>query len=591
MQITIKDSHKSIKGDNTFELPDFSVLTGKNGSGKTHLLEALADINNSEITYDGKIVKNVRYIEFNSLNPNIIEECDPSSITQFIKHAWREFINSKTYVANPIQDIYLERMLSRISDQNLKRFIQKTFVLSKKPLNELTEDDFADNFETSFMNQNDLLTAQFALIFKNYHKKQEENDLNEYYNSKGREITKPVLSKEEFIKKHGIPPWEFINKILKETDIPYKVNDPVGSRIDSNFIFKLKDINEGFEINSKDLSTGEKVLMSLALAIYNTNGDFGKPELLLIDEPDAALHPSMSRKMVNILLKNIVEDNGIPTVITTHSPTTVIAADGVSIYQIERGRSIPMKISTQDAVSLLSSDIPFLKISNEKRRQVFVESKYDVQYYEKIANILARLESLTAEPIFIPARTSNGSNCADVIAIVNNLFDSGNDQVYGIIDWDLTNKSKDRIIVLGENRRYSIENYLLDPLKMGLLFIRERKVNVSDFSNLSFTTYSEVHNLTAEDAQTIINKVLEDLKLNSLNILKYKLYNGWELSISKEFNELQGHVLETLYKKTYPFLQSYHQENHLKLDIIDKVMDDHPQYTPNDLFEILKMIK
>jgi ABC-type multidrug transport system ATPase subunit len=592
MEIKIIQKHKSINPPCDFNLPDFSVLTGKNGSGKTHLLEAMADNNKSQVFLNGTLIKNVRYIGFNGLNPNITETCDPNSIVLHIKNTWKNYNTAKENVhREPAQNHTLNRLFQHNGDATLKKYVNKTIESTKKTFDKLTEDDFADNFDISFMGQNDFFTAQFALIFKNYHKRQEENNINEYYQSKGLYTSKPVLTKEEFEINFGIPPWDFVNKILFETNIPYEVNSPVGTRLESNFTFKLKDRVAGFEISSMDLSTGEKVLMSLALAIYNTGGDLGKPDLLLLDEPDAGLHPSMSKMMVGVLNKNIVIDNKIPTVITTHSPTTIIASDGISIYQMIRGNNIPTKIATQEAVELLSSDIPFLKISNDKRRQVFVESKYDVNYYELLTNIYSRLEPLTAEPIYLPARTSIGSNCTDVIEIVTNLSKNGNDQVYGIIDWDTTNSSNARIIVIGENDRYAIENYLLDPLLMGLLFIRERKLNFSDFNLSTYTNYSDISKLIQIDAQQIVNKILNDLGLFSTNIKPSPIYNGWTLNISQEFNLHQGHDLETLYKTKFPFLKVYQREDGLKKDIIEKVINDYPNFTPTQIFETIRKLK
>lgn len=432
IKVTIRQKHKSINPPCEFELPSFCVLTGKNGSGKTHLLEAIANKDKSQVIVNGAVTQNVRYIGFNGLNPTIQETCDPNSISQHIKNVWNEYNAGKQNAQRRNRQDNLDPILRGISNENYKSFIRKALEDSGKPASGLTEDDLADSFDISFMGQNDFFTAQFALIFKNYHKRQEENNINEYYQSKGKEITKPVLSDTEFKSKYGEPPWEFVNKILEETNIPYEVNNPEGDRLESSFVFKLKDRVKGFEISSADLSTGEKVLMSLALAIYNTGGDLGKPDVLLIDEPDAGLHPSMSKMMVKVLRENIVEQNQITTVISTHSPTTVISSEGISIYQLIRGNNIPSKISVQDAVELLSSDIPFLRISTEKRRQVFVESKYDVTYYELLMNIYGRLISFSSEPIFIPARTSNGSNCTDVIEVVKNLYSNGNEQIY----WD-----------------------------------------------------------------------------------------------------------------------------------------------------------
>lgn len=590
IKVNIIQKHKSVKPPCTFELPHFSVLTGKNGSGKTHLLEAMSNKQKSTVDVNGVRTQNVRYIGFNGLNPKIEESCDPNTISQHIKNVFANF-NSVKQNEERRNRSNLPQIIRSLNNENTTIFLKKTIEDSGKNYDELTEDDFADSFDISFMGQNDFFTAQFALIFKNYHKRLEENNINEYYQSKGKPITKPVLSPEDFNEKYGEPPWEFVNKILAETTIPYEVNNPVNDRLDSSFTFKLKDKIQDFEISSSDLSTGEKVLMSLALAIYNTGGDLGKPDVLLIDEPDAGLHPSMSKMMVKILKENIVEQNKIPTVISTHSPTTVISSEGISIYQLVRGTGVPSKIPIQEAVEILSSDIPFLRISTEKRRQVFVESKYDVTYYELLMNIYGRLITFPAEPIFIPARTSNGSNCTDVIEVVKNLHSNGNEQIYGIIDWDLDNISNNRILVLGENERYAIENYLLDPFLIGLLIIRENKIPISDFVGLSFNSYSQAINLNVNDAQIIIDKILIDLDLQSTNKNQYKTFNGWNLLTTKEFNEHQGHDLETLYKSKFPFLNSYQREDALKKDIIEKVINDHPNFAPLELSNIIMKIK
>lgn len=590
MKISIINKYKSIDLCE-FELPNFTVLTGKNGSGKTHLLEAMSDNNTSKIEVEGKLVKNIKYIGFNGLNPNIVEQCDPTTITQFIKQFWSEFYNQKKKYLNSKQKFTSEIAFRYFSIGNKKHYLEKILKNTSKSCEELTEDDFHDSFDVSFMGQNDFLIAQFAAIFKQYHLKFDENEYNRYRRSKGHSISKSVLSDEEFIEKYGTPPWKFINSILFRTGVPYKVNSPLDLGRDATFNFKLIDIKNEFEISAIDLSTGEKVLMSLALAIYSLGDDYGKPDILLIDEPGAPLHPSMSKVMIDVLKDEIVDKNNIPVVITTHSPTTVICTEGSSIFQKERETNEPLPISVQEAVEILSSDIPFLKISNEKRRQVMVESKNDVVFYELLSNILSRKENLPSAPIFFQAGSPKGSNCQDVKRIVKDLSSAGNDQIYGIIDWDRKNKPEGRVLVLGENQRYAIENYLLDPLEIGLLLIRETYVKIDYFGGLSFSAYSEVHNLTEDDAQKIIDKVLNDLALASENTVKYNLYNGWELNISEEFNNYQGHELEIKYKERYPYLKSYKNEDALKRAVIEKVVYDHPGFAPKELFDTIKMIK
>lgn len=601
MEITILKEHKSIKPHCQFEFPELVVLTGKNGSGKTHLLEALSSPSISKIIVKEKQFSKIRYIPFNGLVPNIVEQCNPAQITTYIKSVWTSFENivkqnNNSYVQNSLRNKeaayknFYQQVTSNMSQPNQNKFVEKVLKVTDKSFDKITEDDFANNFDASDMGQSDFLIGQFALIFKNYHRKFIENKYNEFYESEGIETKKSFLTKEEFIEINGIPPWDFVNAIFKETRIPYSVNNPLGTRADSTFVFKLLDIDGKFEISSNDLSTGEKVLLSLALTIYNSTGEEGKPELLLLDEPDSALHPSMSKMLINSIKKHIVIKNGINVIITTHSPTTVICSEGISIYQLVRGFSIPTKIANQEAVELLSSDIPFLKISNDKRRQVFVESKYDVNYYEQLTNILANIDIIKTESIYIPARTSNGSNCEDVISIVEHLSKNGNTSVYGIIDWDSKNKSDNQILVLGEGERYSIENFLLDPLLIGIYLIRENKIKLEDFGITTIYNYSKLSELKIFEAQLIIDYVLKTLGFKLEKVVHYEVYNNWILKIDKEFCNYQGHNLEILYKEKFPSLKSHIREDSLKKDIIGKVINDFPMYTPKSIFDLIKNI-
>ena len=126
---------------------------------------------------------------------------------------------------------------------------------------------------------------------------------------------------------------------------------------------------------------------------------------------------------------------------------------------------------------------------------------------------------------------------------------------------------------------------------LGLLFLRERKLNFSDFSLTSYSNYSDVGRLTNVEAQQISDEVLRRLGLFSENIEQSLLYNGWTLNISNEFSKHNGHSLESLYKSKFPFLNAYQREDALKKDIIEKVINDYAQFTPKQLFEAIKKIK
>src|SRR2546429_4262414 len=157
MKIKITQKHKSINPPCEFDLPDFSVLTGKNGSGKTHLLEAIANNLKSEVSVNGSVVENVKYIGFNGLNPNITESCDPQSIIQTIKTFWTNYNNHKNqYRLNEPQNNDPNRLFDYVGNNKpLRGYIKKVLEGTKKAFDQLTEDDFADYFDISFMGQDD----------------------------------------------------------------------------------------------------------------------------------------------------------------------------------------------------------------------------------------------------------------------------------------------------------------------------------------------------------------------------------------------------------------------------------------------------
>jgi len=146
-----------------------------------------------------------------------------------------------------------------------------------------------------------------------------------------------------------------------------------------------------------DLSSGEKVLMSLALCLYYTEDTrqiTNYPKLLLLDEIDAPLHPSMCRLYLDVLIRTVVETHKICVIATTHSPSTVAIAPEESIYVIEPNKVGLHKTTKARALSILTDGVPTLSISFDGRRQVFVESPNDAKIFDTIMQIFkGRIQS------------------------------------------------------------------------------------------------------------------------------------------------------------------------------------------------------
>lgn len=596
MRIRLVKEYKSIPAGLEFDLPDFCILTGRNGSGKSHLLEAIANRQMSQVISDGKILTNILHVGYNALNPQINDRCEShqlvqtasswwSQINQIIQHYKDHYLGKRVF-----NDIFNEYIIPRFNE-NLPRDSVLRMVLKKtnKNLEDIVESDIFENMNFSEGNDGSLFFTQCAMIFKSYHMRWERNKFNKFLNTEEKTDKYPVIDDECFIKKFGPAPWVLINEILERAKLPYEFPSPGLSNPELAYTLKLVDRTTGNDISVNDLSSGEKVLMSLALAIYNVGEGGVRPELLLLDEPDAPLHPQYSHLMIETLIETLVERAGVKVVMTTHSPTTVAIAPDNSVYEISRDAKIPAMISPGKAVTVLTQGIDFLRVSYEKRRQVFVESKYDVAYFEKLFDTLNRRRKFSYQPIFMEPH-SGTSNCTDVINIVDKLRNTGNDLVWGIIDFDEGNVARDTILVLGEGRRYAIENYLLDPLYVVLALIRYGKATYLDFGVSTQVSYPDAAYLTESECQILIDNFLTALEITLNDLVPVTLENGYHLNYPQAFLLHQGHNYETLIQSKFTELRAISRgqgDSALKLGLAE-VIAEFPQFLPveiGNLFE------
>lgn len=532
------------------------------------------------------------------MNPNVDSKCEYSTIINHVKNIWNQFY--------PVRDSYLQRkkqgqipqgqndidwIENHIGDQNHKRAIKAVLEKSHLPIEEQTEDLFRKYFDFSTLVPEEMFASQFATVFKAYHTRLEENRYQLFKNKEYGEANL-VLSDEEFIAIYGPKPWDLINEILRNAKLPYIVNDPLLQNKESEFSLQLNNPESGLSIQVNDLSTGEKVLMSLALAIYNATETGAKLDLLLLDEPDAGLHPEFSRLLIESLNEYIYKRAGVSVIITTHSPTTVAVADGIHIYEMDKAQKKPIKSNHEDAIRILTSEIKNLRINIEKRRQIFVENNYDVEYYEKIYRIIKYDAGIHLQ--FIPPHGRLGTNCTDVIDIVTKLRELGNDLVYGIIDWDLTNNENDYIKVLGENKRYSIESYIFDPIYLILLLLRENIRKPSDFGLLNINNYVDCKKITVDEMQNAIYYLMTNIDIDQKEMARYETINHSIYNVPSQWFSIKGHDLEELIVNKIPEINRIKkgktEDNILKNYIIDTVVNDFPEHLSLDITHLFSKI-
>ncbi len=589
MEIKIISDNKSIKASNEIIiLPKFCVLTGINGSGKSHFLETLSILEKSCVTENGKTYSEIKYIKFGELNPNINPDSNYENLIQQAKYAWSEIKGSlEIYINN--KKVNQSNMLENYIGDYRLRIIARKLEKQFPNIEEWTEDFFITHLDFNLLTDEQFFSTQFATVFKVYYNRMIQNLTMKTLNKAYKKNYK-VLSISEFESLYGPKPWDLINQMMENAHLPYIINNPEGETQESVFHLYLTDSKKNIKINVNDLSTGEKVLMSLAIAIYNTAEQGIKPDLLLIDEPDAPLHPEFSKFLIDTIKYSIVEKAGVNVIITTHSPTTVAMTDEDFLFKMNKEKGRPEKISKSAAISLLTRGLDSVRVTLENRRQIFVESKYDVQYYTKIYNLLNELPH-EFDLKFIEASQTGGCNCDDVEKMTKALRDAGNHYVYGIVDNDGKKTSKEYVFVADE--RYSIENYLFDPIFICFLLIREAIIDCKDFRIKDYT-YVKLQTITHNELQKMIDYVESKFNIDPMNdLIEYHVLNGETFKINKNFFNLQGHDLESKLTFLWPQLNAISKgrgDNLLKNHIIDTVITDYPCYISQALKQLFEDI-
>lgn len=605
MKLTLDTKYKSLEPFEV-ELSDFTILTGLNGAGKSQILKA-TDERVIQVVSDNVEIESKKFVNNNSLSPDDPEPVHKQKLINDVGLHWNQYIShrnslsmSKHFRQNPT----VANFLQAIPDEQ-KNVYKKITEKSDRSVLQLKDSDFYDNdLLIDKIGVKDVFNQNFSILFKRYHDKFEDNRRKRYYHNEYGDNEVTFISDAEFLSKYGEPPWEFVNKIIKEAKLDYEVVPPKSSYDDGLYELKLINNFNEEEVKFSDLSSGEKVLMSLALALYNSKFDIEFPKLLLMDEPDASLHPSMSKQFLDVIQNVFVKEKGVKVIMTTHSPSTVALAPEEAIFIVNKAGERIEKASKDEALKILTTGVPSFSVNYENRRQVFVESSNDVYFYEKMYGKLSNYLEPEISLSFISSGESATdknkqkiANCEQVVNITTILRESGNKFIFGIIDWDTNNLSSDYVKVLGEGKRYNIENYIFDPIFISALLFQEQEDGFTR-ENLKLEkneSYSDFRNLTSEQLQIIsdflTNKLAENIKSTNEERITIQYLNEKEIQIPMWYLHYNGHHLEECLKQTFPKLRKFNQEQALKKEVIDKYIDNIPEFISQDVLNVFKQIQ
>ncbi len=355
----------------------------------------------------------------------------------------------------------------------------------------------------------------------------------------------------------GPPPWETINAVFSSARFPFKLTVPKSISVFSSFDSpKLIDQRNGAEVSPEQLSSGEKVILGLSLLMYRSNFEGVLPKLMLLDEPDSHLHPGMIKQLVDVISDVLVGKLGIQVLMTTHSPSTIAFAPEESLYVMKADAPRIRKVGRDEALKELTSG---LLLVGPHLEYVLVEGEDDVVFFKMLAEVSQALQGLELHDMtFIPVskKDRSGGGATQVRSWVEKLRGAMDDRFVGIIDRDIGNQRTNGVGVLG---RYSIENYLLDPLVLFSVLLEDGKSPAVVGMNLQVGDENMFRNMRSEELQTIVDAVLSELvgetheKDNDLIVITYP--NSIELKypswlINESGKKLMSLIQETGYGST-----------------------------------------
>jgi ABC-type branched-subunit amino acid transport system ATPase component len=597
MKLHYIQPHNSITASVTDEeLADFIVLSGPNGSGKSHLLEA---IENGSLTVNGvppgqgNVVR--RFVANQLVAPN-----EGTQTSGAFRDIWVNFETQAQQVRkgllnqNPSlvdQPDNLEAQLGaqliaqrQLTPAGLARITTK----AGKRLSQFRHSDF-QRYALLLPGVKDPFQFSISELFLTYLSRYRRNQEQQWLHANGKVDDRP-LDDAEFERQFGAPPWNALSETLRLIGLEYSFVPPEGSEENYQYEVKLRHDITGVEVSTGMLSGGEKTLLAIAMSLY-TGSRLGEaielPQVLLLDEADASLHPSMVKSLLQVVREVFVATYGVKVILTTHSPTTVALAPEEALYTMRREPSPRLRRAADrdEALSSLTVGLSTLSVRVENRRTVFVESEYDEDCYQELFRLLRPHLQTELSLEFVASGKGGQGNCDAVQHLVKKLRDAGNSTVWGIVDKDDRGGAVNGIVFNAE--RYALENVVLDPLILGAFLLREGKITSAELDlspDLRHFELTETHAQSIVDAVTRAVAVAED----DATRVEVAYLGGFKLSIPAFWLSTQGHELETRICEAYKPLNAF--QKGLKLAIISKGFGDMPDFVPSSVIRMLREI-
>ena len=435
------------------ELPNFVVICGKNGCGKSSFLDALITAKKIVFSYAGENFKQ------NLIMANT-DQFTISLTVQYSQTEIQNYHNRNLEIDTPEKEIFtVIKKGSNISTQNRPSMLK--FLLRQR----------------NYQSENSRIFDYYSPDRKVSRNRVSAYDPSNLHVDRIEETLIPNDNKFRLLKQfllktrmQYLQSYEHCGKNnMDEPEDPFGNIKETFSEIFSHMEFKTIDVETNpfkfiistpnGDIDFDDLSSGEKEILSMIIRYHQMNP---KDSVILIDEAESHLHPELAKKYCK-LLKSWSKDNQV--IITTHSPSIMMEAGHESLftlqkYSTDQNKNQFHKVANDEEIYDILKDLMGTSgIIGFDKKIVFVEGNStspDIDIFEQFFSN-KQIKFISAGDCNIISQTSKK---------VEKLLSTSceyNDY-YGIVDGDMNVFGK--VLTQSQNLFilpvYHIENYLLD---------------------------------------------------------------------------------------------------------------------------------
>lgn len=499
--------------------PDFMVICGGNGCGKSAFLNALMAAKENAAPYGG-FTMDPRCVSADASMAKVILKLEFSDTE-------RTWYKEQYNMDCPAEDeIHLEiskggsaRTTKRSPvTKNLLGYYSREFknspgffdyidahrVHQKKQLTTWNSQSLSDNHAKQTLGATGNTKFQYT---KEYLASLIFNDLQIIQKShrEGQPIIPDSLKEIRDFFNSFFAPMQFIDVRIDESPFKYIIKTHRG------------------EIDLDDMSSGEKEVLNTYIRFHQLNP---KGAVILFDEADAHLHPDLERRYLEVLRKI---GSGNQLWLTTHSPEMMIAAGAESLYTILKeplsGESNQfVKVTNDESLHEVLSEVMGSRgLVSFNQRIIFLEgeeSSIDRELYEKF------YPPGQYNVSFVPA--GNSATVRKTAEQVNYLLSNplGFQEYYSIVDGDIERAENTTTSRLFQLPVYHVENFLIDP-EIILETVKDMLGSTCPYSN-SIDVETELKNLALQESHLKpFTKALHDTKIAKIAKQAYdSIYKG-----------------------------------------------------------------